>query len=173
MGTYRLICNLFENLIINYELFNNFGESINYCRQIISYDNLNNCPSNTIKTLKKMAELNIIIGQKTQASENFLECAKKAITSDLLRFRVKNYLLYSLILILDEKTEVEINNKITEYTNIFPVFSNSPEQNMFLELQQAYNNHNKEFINQVIVNNKNSFDNCMIKVLEQIKNNIN
>lgn len=74
---------------------------------------------------------------------------------------------------MTEKTKEELNNKIIEYIDYFPVFYNSPEYNLIVELVKRYANNDTEYIERVISNNKNSFDIIIIKVLERIKNNIN
>lgn len=92
------MCDLIEKISINYELFNNITESIKYCKNVMNYNITSNFVSISVKMSKRIAELNIAINQKIIASDNYLECAKFAHSNSLLKYSVKNYLLYSLIM---------------------------------------------------------------------------
>jgi hypothetical protein len=94
------------------------------------------------------------------------------LTSELLRFNARVYLLYSLILKIEDYSEEQMKEKIIEYTNLDPKFANSPEYNLINGLVSAYKLKNIAHFNQVIINNIPNFDTHIIQVLEQIKNNM-
>ena len=170
--SYRTVNNLLEEISINCDIFGNTDESIKYYQKILGNSELHNDISTKLKILNKMAELNISSNKNTIASDNYMNCAKIALLIPSLKIVVRYYLLYSLILVLDEISEEQMNEKIIEYTDMYPMFSNSPEYNLINGLTIAYKVKNVEYIKQVIINNLKNFDTHIIKVLEELKNKV-
>lgn len=170
---FHKIVDLFSEIAMNNEIFNNNHDAMKYYQYALTYSKMSIKKTSNIKILQKIAELNIRVNNDfNSASENYLECAKFALENSLLKFGVKYYLLYSLILMLDTKTEQQIKEKINEYITIYPIFANSPEYNLINELIESYKVKNIKFIKQVIISNSQSFDTPIIKFLEQIKNKL-
>jgi hypothetical protein len=165
---YKNMLELLQKIAMNHELVENYEELMVYYLKILTYTNLYDSTGIKIRTLRKIAELNIKQNDYGNASENYKECARYASQNYSLKFGVKYYLLYSLILILQLLNDEEIKRKIMECLIICPSFSNSPEYNLFIELNKAYREKNDKFLKKVINNNLENFDNSIIKVLKNI-----
>jgi hypothetical protein len=170
--SYNLIIKIYEEIAINYELFNNIDDALHNYQGAIDYADLSKMNILIIKFSKKIAELNIKINKNIVASKNYRDCGELCLTSELLRFNARVYLLYSLILKIEDYSEEQMKEKIIEYTNLDPKFANSPEYNLINGLVSAYKLKNIAHFNQVIINNIPNFDTHIIQVLEQIKNNM-
>jgi len=172
LKAHKLIINILNEIAVNYELFGNKELALNYYNRSLENSKLYDCsPIEKVKLLKKIAEINLSLKKNEISSEKYRECAEISINNYLLKFGVKSYLLYSLILLLDILSEEQINSKVSEYTNKIPLFSNSPEYNLINELIKAYKDKNINFFNQVIKLNRDNFDKAIFEILENIKNN--
>lgn len=170
--SYNVIIAIYAGIAINYELFNNIDDALYNYQIAIDYADLSKMTALTIKFLKKIAELNVKNNKNIVASKNYRDCGELCLTSDLLRFNARTYLLYSLILKVEECSEEQMKEKIIECTNIDPKFANSPEYNLIYGLVLAYKVKNDDYFNKVITNNVQIFDTHIIQLLEKIKNNI-
>jgi len=169
---YNMIVNFYEEIAINYELLDDIELSLKYYQEAINYAEIRKLNTLIIKFCKKMAELNIKNNKYIVGSKHYRECGELCLKSDLLWANAKVYLLYSLILKIEEYSEEQMKEKIIEFTNLDPKLANSPEYNLINGLVSAYKLKNIAHFNQVIVNNKPNFDSHIIQVLEKIKNNI-
>lgn len=170
--TFPLINDLFHELIINYETFNNITESLKYCQESIRYEKLNYNITGVCIIFKKMAELNIKINQYTIASNNYKDCITIMVKNPLLIYSVRYYMLYSLILLLDEIAEQQMSEQINDYIKVYPMFSNSYEYSLLKRLIHSYKIKNVDSFQDAINNYPGTLDTHIIKVLEQFKNNM-
>ena len=172
LKAHKLIINILNEIAINYELFGNKEFALNYYNSSLANSKLYDCsPIEKVKILRKIAEINVLLKKNEISSQKYRECAEISRNNYLLKFGVKSYLLYSLILLLDILSEEQMNLKVSEYTNEIPLFSNSPEYNLINELYKAYKEKNINFFNQVIKSNRDNFDKFILEILENIKNN--
>lgn len=172
LKSHKLIINILNEIAINYELFGNRELALNYYNSSLENSKHYDCsPIEKVKLLRKIAEINLLLKKNELSSEKYRECAEISRNNYILKFGVKSYLLYSLILLLNILSEEQMKSKVSEYTNTIPLFSNSPEYNLINELIKAYKHKNINFFNQVIKLNRDNFDKIIFEILENIKNN--
>jgi len=170
MKNYNIIIKIYEAIAFNYEIQNNTETALKYYEEASNYAEMTKMKSTTIKLINKIAELNIVVNNKIAAFEKYKECAELCLASDLLKIKSKVYLLYSLMVVIELLNEEQFEEKMIEYKNLCPVFSNSPEYNLIRGLFLANKTKDVEYINNVIANNYLFFDKCIISILENVKN---
>ena len=172
INNYDIITQIYEQIAYNYEIFSNIEESLKYYQYAVNFAEVKKMKMQMIKFLKKIAELNIISNKKLIASNNYKECAELCFNNNLLKKSCRLYLLYSLILRIELFDEEQFDTILTEYKNMCPMFSNSPEYNLIKGLFVANNTNNANYINDIITNNFSIFDMRIISILEELKNNL-
>jgi hypothetical protein len=169
---YSMIIQIYELIACNYEISSDIESTLKYYTNCLNYATMGKMTTCMIKKLKKIAELNIDVGDLTIASKKYRECSELCLTSILLKTECKLFLAYSLILEIELFNEEQFEEKLTECKNLVPVFSNSPEYNLIKGLFLATKTKNGSFINSLIRNNNLLFDASIIQILEKLKNNL-
>lgn len=158
----------------NYVIRKNYYKAIEYYEKILMYLTLaGDYYMKNAEILKKIIEVNIITGDYNKASKHYKEIARLSSLKRLTNFNTSLYLIQSIIIIMDIKTDDEIKEIIDEYNNLYSQFTNTGDYILLNDILQAYKNKD---ISQLQTINKQccfKFDPVVINKIDNIIKYIN
>lgn len=167
------VIKIWERIGVLYKLVNKYNNSIDAYNRAANLCYATNDYTRFCKFLLEIAKINIYENNYYEAN-NVLEKIIENCKTDLTKYYINEYCLYSLLIKLMIMAPEEVENKQKEYINTYNMFYKSTQSTLIKECIEAIKSNNVECFQQAVKMYESVWknDNCLVKVLLKLKDSI-